>query len=73
MLQSLNEAAARLSRLNQSLLLLTKIENLQFADVDKIDFSIMLTRYLNNFEELAEAKGLSISKSIEWQFSGRDE
>ncbi len=39
-LQRLDEAAARLSRLNQSLLLLAKIENLQFAHVDKIDFSV---------------------------------
>ena len=63
-LQGLNDAAARLSRLNQSLLLLTKIENLQFDDVDKINFSCMLNRYLDNFEELAEAKGLKISKNI---------
>ena len=64
-LQSVNEAAARLSRLNQSLLLLAKIENLQFAEVEMIDFSYLLNRYLNNFDELAQAKGLKISKSIE--------
>jgi signal transduction histidine kinase len=64
-LQSLNEAAARLSRLNQSLLLLAKIENLQFTHVDTIDFSSMLKRYIDNFDELAQAKGLRISKNIE--------
>jgi len=64
-LQSVNEAAARLSRLNQSLLLLAKIENLQFANVESVDFSYMLNRYLNNFDELAHAKGLKIFKAIE--------
>lgn len=63
-LQSINEAAARLSRLNQSLLLLAKIENLQFANVETIDFSCMLLSYLSNYDELAQAKGLSISKKI---------
>jgi signal transduction histidine kinase len=63
-LQSVNEAAARLSRLNQSLLLLAKIENLQFADVEMIDFSFMLNRYLNNFDELVQAKGLKVLKRI---------
>jgi signal transduction histidine kinase len=63
-LQSINEAAARLSRLNQSLLLLAKIENLQFANVETIDFSCMLTSYLSNYDELAQAKGLVILKKI---------
>lgn len=63
-LQSANEAAARLSRLNQSLLLLAKIENLQFADAGTINFSFMLNSYLSNYEELAQTKRLTISKKI---------
>lgn len=63
-LQSISEAAARLSRLNQSLLLLAKIENLQFANVQTVDFSYMLSNYLTNYDELAHAKGLAISKKI---------
>ena len=63
-LQNLNEAAARLSRLNQSLLLLTKIDNNQFAELAAVNFSKMLFRYLDNIDELADAKGLKISKSI---------
>ncbi len=63
-LQSLNEAASRISKLNQSLLLLAKIENLQFAKIDTINFSFILTRYVDNFEELASAKSLKISKQI---------
>jgi len=63
LLQSINQAASRLSRLNQSLLLLTKIENMQFANVDSINFSSLLTRYTDNFEELADAKGIIVAKN----------
>jgi signal transduction histidine kinase len=64
-LQGINEAAARLSRLNQSLLLLAKIENLQFANVETVNFSSMLNGYLNNYDELAQAKGLKVTRDIE--------
>lgn len=63
-IQSLNEAASRLSRLNQSLLLLSKIENRQFENIHRIDFSFILDSYINNFEELASTKNISIDKNI---------
>ncbi len=62
-IESLNEAASRLSKLNQSLLLLTKIENRQF-EMSNIDLSSILSRYLENFEELAEAKHIIVIKNI---------
>lgn len=64
-LQTLNEATSRLSKLNQSLLLLAKIENLQFAKVDTINFSCILTCYVDNFEELTITKSLKIAKHIQ--------
>lgn len=63
-IQSLNEAASRLSRMNQSLLLLTKIENRQFDNTERINFSLILTRYIDNLEELASAKSIAIVKNI---------
>ncbi|MGN6533685.1 MAG: sensor histidine kinase [Ginsengibacter sp.] len=63
-IQSVNDAASKLSRLNESLLLLTKIENRQFEDVEKIDFSHVVNQCIENFEELASIKNISIEKNI---------
>ena len=64
LIQGIYEAASRLSRLNQSLLLLTKIENRQFKITEKIHFSDILSRLVSNFEELASAKSIDIEKHI---------
>jgi len=64
-LQSVNEAALKLSRLNSSLLLLAKIENRQFENVEEINFSSMLKRYLHDYEELFAARGLTIEENPE--------
>jgi signal transduction histidine kinase len=64
-IQSLNDATSRLSKLNQSLLLLTKIENRQFIKTENINISLILNGYIENFEELAEAKKIAIIKNIE--------
>ncbi len=63
-ISALNEATDRLSRLNQSLLLLTKIDNSQFIDVENVDLSDILLNNINNYEELAGAKNISIKKNI---------
>ncbi len=63
-IKSLNDAASRLSRLNQSLLLLTKIENRQFDNKEKINFSSVLKNCLENFQEPAELKNIQIEKNI---------
>jgi signal transduction histidine kinase len=63
-IQSVNEAASKLSRLNQSLLLLAKIENRQFEQAEKINFSDVVHRTAENFEELALIKNISIEKNI---------
>ncbi|HEY5368762.1 MAG TPA: HAMP domain-containing sensor histidine kinase [Hanamia sp.] len=63
-MQSLNDAASRLSRLNQSLLLLTKIENRQFEDIEKIDLSAVLEKCIENFQEPAALKNIIVEKNI---------
>ena len=63
-IQALSDAVTRLSKLNQSLLLLTKIENRQFVETDRVNISSILSRYIENFEELAETKNISIKKNI---------
>ena len=63
-IHGLNNAASRLSRLNQSLLLLTKIENRQFNDKEKINLSEVLQNCIENFREVAELKSIAIEKNI---------
>lgn len=63
-IQSVYDAAKRLSKLNQSLILLTKIENNQFVEKEKIDFSETVKKHLTNYNELVEAKKLNLTSSI---------
>src|SRR5690606_3716285 len=51
----------RLTRLNKSLLLLSKIENKQFPDEKLIDFTTMTEAIVADFEDLSYHKSISIS------------
>lgn len=59
------EATDRLSRLNQSLLLLTKIDNSQFIDNENVNISSLLAAFVLRFEELASAKNIVINTNID--------
>ncbi len=50
----------RLTRLNKSLLLLTKIENRQFADEEETDFNALIKQQVADFSELLEFKQISV-------------
>ncbi len=50
----------RLSKLNQSLLLLTKIDNQQFREMEEIDLAKIIKKHLNNYEELISAKQITL-------------
>ena len=65
LIQVISETTNRLSKLNQSLLLLTKLDNSQFLEAEKIDISQLTLRLLNNYEELIIAKGIDLTKNIE--------
>ncbi|HEX7457951.1 MAG TPA: HAMP domain-containing sensor histidine kinase, partial [Ginsengibacter sp.] len=63
-IQSISETTNRLSKLNQSLILLTKIDNRQFRETEEVNMSLLLLQHLNNYEELFHAKDISITKNI---------
>ena len=63
-IQTINDEIGRLSKLNKSLLLLTKIENNQFIEQEQIELSKIIYKLLNNFEELFDAKKITIKKEI---------
>lgn len=58
-------ASTKLSRLNQALLLLAKIENRQFKHEEEIDLKRMFERHLAEVCELAEMKSLTLEHEID--------
>lgn len=56
-------AIKRISRLNQSLLLLTKIENSQFSGSDHIDVNKELSEKMDQFKELWQDNAINIQYS----------
>ena len=63
-LQDVYDALDRLSRLNQSLLLLTKIENNQFDTTEIVSADILILEKLTQFEELIVNKKLHIETTL---------
>ena len=50
----------RMTRLNKSLLLLSKIENRQFSKEEEVDFNERLRRQVDDFDELLHYKGIAV-------------
>jgi signal transduction histidine kinase len=63
-LQSMYEAIGRLTKLNQSLLLLTKIENNQFAGTAPLRLDLLLKEKLVQFEDLIIAKHIQVNTDL---------
>ncbi|MEP7107037.1 MAG: HAMP domain-containing sensor histidine kinase [Ferruginibacter sp.] len=64
-IQSIHDACIRLSKLNQSLILLTKIDNHQFRETGTIKPDILIHRQLNNYDELIAIKQIQITTTID--------
>lgn len=63
-IQSVYNASNKLSSLNKALLLLSKIENNQFKDIETIQFKSLLEKTLEHFGDLAELKNIRIEKNL---------
>ncbi|WP_121357257.1 PorY family sensor histidine kinase [Flavisolibacter nicotianae] len=63
------EALSRLSKLNQSLLLLAKIENHQFEGTETISLAATTQKYLRLFDEMIKDKKLSVEMHVESDFT----
>jgi len=61
----LEGAVRRMSRLNKNLLLLTKINNDQFTDVEIVDVSRLIRSQVENIQPMADMAGITITTSIE--------
>jgi len=67
-IQALYQAVNRLARLNQSLNLLTKIENREFSQKQAVDFNALIDEQLLNLEELIHMNQLRIQRHYTDQF-----
>ncbi|WP_308992187.1 HAMP domain-containing sensor histidine kinase [Mariniflexile litorale] len=65
------ESFQRLSGLNKSLLLLSKIENKQFISTETLNFDKIISRIIEDFSDYAEFQKIKITylKEDEWEFS----
>jgi signal transduction histidine kinase len=62
MITSVSGAAKRLSKLNEALIILSKIENRQFHEVKDIKIDALIQESLSHFEELIRIKSITIEK-----------
>jgi len=63
-LKDIYESTHRLSKLNQSLLLLAKIENRQFPETHIIDLKELLEIKLNQYDEMIGYKNISVERNF---------
>lgn len=59
-IKSINEATTRLFKLNQGLLLISKIENQYFHEKKKISLGEIIETSLDNYREIMELKGIRV-------------
>ena len=60
LLESVNEAISRLSKLNQGLLVISKIDNQQFAAIEELDIKNIFQKFLCEYEEIIQLKRITV-------------
>ena len=60
-----HRAVKKLSRLSESLALLTKIENHEFTDTEEVDLTKLIEESTTSFEEFINLSGLTVEKDLE--------
>jgi signal transduction histidine kinase len=66
LISSIFEATTRMSKLNQGLLLISKIENNQFRDLGEINLQMLLDKTTEHFEEMIDHRKISVSKNYQY-------
>lgn len=67
-IEEIYHASRRVSRLNQGLLLLSKIENQQFTEFENIDLVDLLKSRVQEFEDILAHKKIEVREDLEWKF-----
>ena len=64
-IMDINNAVAKLSKINQSLILITKIENSQFSKKEEVNINSVIDKILYNYSDLIKAKDLKLETSFD--------
>lgn len=64
MIQSIQGSAIRLSNLNKSLILLSRIDNKLFPAKEEVKIEDIINLHLDNFEDIIKSKNISLGKEI---------
>lgn len=67
-IEDINKALTRVSRINKNLLLLAKIENHQFDDNEEINLSILTEQCVEQLQEYFENKEIGVQTEIKEEF-----
>lgn len=65
LIEGIHNAIQKLSSINQSLILLTKLENQEYPTNQKINFSLFVENATANFRELIEMKSITLTTKIQ--------
>lgn len=60
LLESVNDAVSRISKLNQGLLIISKIDNQQFASIEELSIKNTFLKYLSDYEEIIQLKKITV-------------
>ncbi len=66
LIQSMQTSTIRLSNLNKSLILLSKIDNNQFPKKERVNITEIIDFHLDNFEEIIKSKNIEITKNYRY-------
>jgi signal transduction histidine kinase len=63
-IKSINEAVSRIFKLNQGLLLISKIENQQFPETQEVSLRNLIEKILDNYEEIMHLKKIKVETNF---------
>ncbi|TXF74840.1 sensor histidine kinase [Chryseobacterium sp.] len=63
-LNDISNANTRMSKLNQALLLLSKIENRQFTNIQPVNLNLLVDSFIKNYSEQIKFKNLTLKKDF---------
>lgn len=63
-LDDISNATSRMSKLNKSLLLLSKIENKQFSETQNVNLNLLAEKFFKNYQEQIKFKNLYLKTSL---------